>query len=316
MSVSSTFKPSPLSFGSPRASPFRRPDSPAAPTTSRTTTAPTTTTPSASPTKDATPTPTPTPTQHAFRTPTSSPSKARTTPVHTPARASTPSTEAVFMTPRSYAPAHTGARLDSPTRVGISPARSTLDLRPDDAYPPAMGRDSGDALGRLNAAQARELREAFQLLDRDGDGQVEAEDVATMLKDLGQDSNPSAVSAFFHPGTRQTLSLPQFLTQLSRLLSSMSRPDELISAFGAFDNDDDGQIDVAELRDALIHTAPEAGGTDRSLTAREIDLVMGAFTARKTLNQKKLGQGETFRYHEFVAAVTGAGGKAGEQRAA
>jgi len=44
---------------------------------------------------------------------------------------------------------------------------------------------NGDALSRLPAAQAREMREGFQVLDRDGDGQVGREDIVDMLTNLG-----------------------------------------------------------------------------------------------------------------------------------
>lgn len=42
-----------------------------------------------------------------------------------------------------------------------------------------------NALGKLQPAQVRELREGFQILDRDSDGQVGREDVADMLTQLG-----------------------------------------------------------------------------------------------------------------------------------
>jgi Ca2+-binding EF-hand superfamily protein len=48
-------------------------------------------------------------------------------------------------------------------------------------------RNTGDnnALSKLQPAQVRELREGFQILDRDSDGQVGREDIAEMLAQLG-----------------------------------------------------------------------------------------------------------------------------------
>ena len=48
-------------------------------------------------------------------------------------------------------------------------------------------RNTGDnnALSKLQPAQVRELREGFQILDRDSDGQVGREDIADMLTQLG-----------------------------------------------------------------------------------------------------------------------------------
>lgn len=42
-----------------------------------------------------------------------------------------------------------------------------------------------NALSKLSQAQVREMREAFQILDRDSDGQVGREDVSDMLTQLG-----------------------------------------------------------------------------------------------------------------------------------
>lgn len=52
----------------------------------------------------------------------------------------------------------------------------------------ARGPIENDSLSRLPPAQLREMREAFQVLDRDNDGIVNREDVADVLRNLGTDS--------------------------------------------------------------------------------------------------------------------------------
>jgi Ca2+-binding EF-hand superfamily protein len=47
------------------------------------------------------------------------------------------------------------------------------------------GSTDSNSIGKLLPAQVRELREVFQILDRDSDGQVGREDVADMLAQLG-----------------------------------------------------------------------------------------------------------------------------------
>ena len=44
----------------------------------------------------------------------------------------------------------------------------------------------GNALSQLQPSQVRTLREGFQILDRDSDGNVGRDDVADMLKQLGK----------------------------------------------------------------------------------------------------------------------------------
>lgn len=150
------------------------------------------------------------------------------------------------------------------------------------------------------------------MLDRDNNGHVDASDVADMLSQLGLTATPSTIAAYFNGA--QSINLATYLNTLSDLLSGLSHPSELNAAFEAFDDGDDGQIDLAELKDALLHTAPEAG--DRKLTEREIDMVVEGFSGRRTFGKggKGLARGEVFRYQEFVASVTG-GGSAGENGA-
>lgn len=90
---------------------------------------------------------------------------------------------------------------------------------------------------------------------------------------------------------------------------------QLYAAFEAFDDGDDGQIDLGELKDALLHTAPEPG--EQRLTEREIDMVVEGFSGRRAFGKggKGLGRGEVFRYHEFVASVMGGGGGGGDNAA-
>jgi hypothetical protein len=145
-----SYKPSPLSYGSPRASPFRRPESPASP----------------SPLRQSTPNPSPT----KMATTSTTPSRL--------GRGSTPAAEGDAWTPRGLAPVQR-EREPSPTRgANGSPGFGGM----------LTTRNNGDnnALSKLQPAQVRELREGFQTLDRDSDGQVGREDVADMLTQLGE----------------------------------------------------------------------------------------------------------------------------------
>lgn len=164
-----------------------------------------------------------------------------------------------------------------------------------------------NALSKLQPAQVRELREGFQILDRDGDGQVVRDDVTDMLAQLGLSANTSDVTAFFPPSSSQSITLPAYLNSIAGLLASLSPSAELLSAFSAFDEDDSGQVDLSELRDALLHTAPEPG--DKVLTEREIDRVMSGFTGRRAFGKYTGGgmakKGEVFKYQEFVASIQG-----------
>lgn len=149
------YKPSPLSFGSPRTSPFRRPSS---------------TSPS---------------TVLHPHTPGSSPGRGYT-PIQSPSKLNQSHTAEdgeVFTSGSSPIPAPKFRDLpESPTREATS----------QKSYNTMMAKTNGDgavdndSLEKLRPAQLREMREAFQALDRDSDGQVNRDDVADILLNLGK----------------------------------------------------------------------------------------------------------------------------------
>lgn len=207
--------------------------------------------------------------------------------------------------------------------AGSSAAVNTFSL----STSPARGQrsfngpaaSSSDNLSRLPPQLLHSMREACSVLDRNNTGSISQADVNETLSSLGI-SDPSQ---FFPPGSSQQLSLPQFLNQLANILVELSPQQELLNAFSAFDDDDSGQVDVAELKDALLHTTPNPG--DRPLTERDVEAVLGAnsgFTGRRVFAKNAVGSvgqksmnvfggakktGDVFRYQEFVGNLTGGG---------
>lgn len=127
------------------------------------------------------------------------------------------------------------------------------------------------------------------------------------------------MAPFFPPSQPQTIALAAFLNSLAEALAALSPSGELLSAFSAFDDDDSGQVDVAELRHALLTTPPEPG--ERALTPAEVDRVVEEFAGRRAFNRNMSAQlgakrGDVFKYQEFVSSVMGSngGGEAQEAR--
>ncbi|RDA84477.1 hypothetical protein CP532_0074 [Ophiocordyceps camponoti-leonardi (nom. inval.)] len=276
-SASTAYKPSPLGYGSSpsRSSPFRRPESPASP----------------SPLRHATPTTSPTKTGPPSATPTTGTAKFSRLGLGT----------------STYGgPAPRFGLAESP--MTSSPPRASA---PSPRPAAARSLSNGNSLSQLQPSQVRTLRDGFQILDRDCDGVVNGEDVADMLNQLGLPNGPSDVARFFPPSRPQTMALAAFLNSLAEALTALSPSTELLSALSAFDDDDSGQVDWAELREALLTTVPEPG--ERALTAAEVDRVASGFTGRRAFNRNmstQLGakKGEVFRYREFVNSVTGSNG--------
>ncbi|KAB5516903.1 hypothetical protein GE09DRAFT_1158838 [Coniochaeta sp. 2T2.1] len=273
--ATASYKPSPLGqYGSPRSSPFRRPESPASPS----------------------------PLRHQQTTPLSSPFKSAQQPRLTDSSMTTPTAAQSRSTPRGLVAEQTTPS-HKPAHHHSSTPKTSM---------PAAGNINGNALSHLQPTQVRTLREGFEILDRDSDGVVDRSDVGDMLTQLGLPSSQSDVSQFFPPSAPQTMSLAVFLNSLATSLAALSPSEELLSALSAFDDDDSGQIDVAELRDALLHTAPEVG--ERAMSEGEVDKVLAGFVGRRAFSKSNVGgnglgkRGEVFRYREFVGSINGNGG--------
>jgi Ca2+-binding EF-hand superfamily protein len=176
------------------------------------------------------------------------------------------------------------------------------------------------------------MREAFSVLDTNSTGFVTHASVQETLASLGLQEN-SNMAVFFPLSQAQQISLPQFLNQLANILVGLSPQQELLNAFSVFDDDDNGQIDVEELKDALLNTAPEPG--EQPLNARDVNRALDGFTGRRVFARNAIGiagvrglngqyhgssrkNGDVFRYHEFVGNLTGgpAGPEAGHGQAA
>lgn len=136
----------------------------------------------------------------------------------------------------------------------------------------------------------------------------------------GLPSSPPFLQPFFPSSTSSPLPLATFLSTLSSLLTPLSPSSELLSAFAAFDDDDSGQIDVHELRDALLHTSQmefnsgTGGDHHRApMSVDEVETVLAGFSGRrafgggKGLSGPAKGRGDVFRYRDFVGSVTGGG---------
>ena len=108
------------------------------------------------------------------------------------------------------------------------------------------------------------------------------------------------------------MTLAVFLNSIAASLASMSPSVELLSALSAFDDDDSGQVDLGELREALLRTAPEPG--ERALNPSEVDKIVRDFSGRRAFSRHAVSvgagakRGDVFRYREFVNSIVGGSG--------
>ncbi|KAK6911395.1 EF-hand domain [Dillenia turbinata] len=104
----------------------------------------------------------------------------------------------------------------------------------------------------LTEEQIAEFQEAFCLFDRDGDGCITMEELATVIKSLGQ--NPTE-------------------EELQTMINEENEADEeLREAFKVFDKDQDGYISARELRNVMVNLVEKLTDEELMQMIKEADL--------------------------------------------
>lgn len=107
---------------------------------------------------------------------------------------------------------------------------------------------------QLSEEQLAELKEAFQLFDRDGDGKITVKEFSIVMRALGQIPTEEDIKKYTTSIIDQdgTISLDNFIiTMANQVAKRKSTKEELHEAFRVFDRDDTGYIDAVELKHIL-----------------------------------------------------------------
>ncbi|KAF8323244.1 EF-hand protein [Clavulina sp. PMI_390] len=164
-------------------------------------------------------------------------------------------------------------------------------------------REPSGVFTLFSAPQIKQFKEAFSLIDQDGDGIVSEADLKTMFSSLGVNPSRSTIQTLVDARPREDSSrmsiLPSetgkprgvdftmFLTMMGEHLLQLDPEADLLEAFACFDENDDGKVKCDEIRKWLT----EVG--DR-MDASEIDrLLKGPFTDRQGY----------FNYREWAKAL-------------
>ncbi|KAL1406307.1 hypothetical protein Q8F55_008003 [Vanrija albida] len=156
--------------------------------------------------------------------------------------------------------------------------------RPPAARAPAERIASGAAYTMFTPQQVKQFKEAFNMLDQDGDGRVGRGDLEVMLGQLGQTPTPALLDkllasrprgAAAAPGPTPDINFTQFLTMMGEHLIHLDHEHDLLEAFACFDDGDKGWVDTAEVRKHLAEMGDH-------MSSDEIDrLFNGPYTDRQ-----------------------------------
>ncbi|MBW0555351.1 hypothetical protein O181_095066 [Austropuccinia psidii MF-1] len=173
---------------------------------------------------------------------------------------------------------------------------------------PSQGKGASNQPRQSSAAvynmfdpkQVQTFKEAFSMIDQDCDGWITEADLKMMLTSLGQAPTPRLLAALLSarpssfpaakpdtPDYNQGLNFTTFLTLMSEKLLELDPENDLMEAFGCFDEHDKGTVDGKELREWL-------GSVGDKMTKEEID---------KLLSPPFVDRHGTFNYRDFLLAL-------------
>lgn len=157
-------------------------------------------------------------------------------------------------------------------RKGIKAKGINMD---DIGRKPVDGRTASDST-ELTHEMISELREAFSLFDRDGDGTITREELGTVMDNLGMNSNPGELDEMIKEVDEDgsgAVDFDEFCLLMQRKIA-MDTKQELFELFSVWDESGEGIIEANELR-CLLNRIPE------KLTKREIDSLVNQADTKK-----------------------------------
>ncbi|XP_011032413.1 PREDICTED: calmodulin-like protein 8 [Populus euphratica] len=127
----------------------------------------------------------------------------------------------------------------------------------------------------LTEEQIAEFQEAFCLFDKDGDGCITFEELATVIKSLDDSATDEELHIMISEvdvDGNGTIEFGEFLNLMARKMRENDADEELKEAFKVFDKDQDGYISPNELRHVMINLGEQLTDGELEQMIREADL--------------------------------------------
>lgn len=107
---------------------------------------------------------------------------------------------------------------------------------------------------RMTEQQIAEMREAFQLFDRDGDGHVTPKELRIVLQTLGQDPSDQEILEMIDDVDKdgnKEIEFEEFCMLMCKQMTERDDQETLTEAFKMLDADGSGEINRVELKEIL-----------------------------------------------------------------
>ena len=119
-----------------------------------------------------------------------------------------------------------------------------------------------------------EIREAFSLFDKDGDGIITTNGLGTVLRSLGQNPTEAELKDMIKEAdttSSGTLDFQEFRTMMKKKNTCTSTKSQIREAFRVFDKDGNGLISPAELKQTITEMGDECTDEEVEEMIKEAD---------------------------------------------
>ncbi|ELT88403.1 hypothetical protein CAPTEDRAFT_107528 [Capitella teleta] len=119
-----------------------------------------------------------------------------------------------------------------------------------------------------------EYRDAFDLFDMDGDGTITVEEIYKVLQSLGRHTTKEEIEKILSGvdvDGHGSIEFPEFIQVMKKMQDEVDTEDDLIEVFRALDQDGDGLITKADLRQVVVRISSDLTNTDLEEMIREAD---------------------------------------------
>lgn len=148
---------------------------------------------------------------------------------------------------------------------------------------------------QLSQNRIKTLKDAFQMLDDDGDGRISLNDLKTMHRSVGKqlsDENGDRMLKVQGPEDENGISFPEYLSLMSKAIGEFPEDSEITDCFKILAGNEDLQVPL----DDLILLLKEAGFQDPE---SEFERIFKDFTAKSQVTE-----GRTFKGSQFIDMIS------------
>merc|ERR1712057_120559 len=125
---------------------------------------------------------------------------------------------------------------------------------------------SGKKQTELDEKQKQEIKEAFDLFDTDGSGNIDVKELTVAMKALGCEPKPGEIEKMISDvdddGSGE-IGFPEFLQMMTHKILNKDPKDDMLKAFRLFDDDGTGKVSFKNIK----RVAKE---TNQTLTDEEL----------------------------------------------